>query len=153
MKKLFYIGLVGLGLWEILKVYLIMPMPGSQQSNTIDLAYFIHSYRWVFRVLFTAMILAGSPAAFQVKRKWLPAVAVVPVLVIIYFFNIKSRRDEMFIATRTKFLCPLQRSGIFRGSESFGSSGAGSRDRSANYRYLAALRPRTNNTQLPHYES
>ena len=41
MKKLFYIGLIGLGLFEILKVYFIMPMPGSQQMESIDIAYFL----------------------------------------------------------------------------------------------------------------
>jgi len=39
MKKLFYFGLLGLGLFEILNVYFIMPMPGSQQMNSIDVAF------------------------------------------------------------------------------------------------------------------
>ena len=42
MKKIFYIGVLGFGLFEILNVYFIMPMPGSQQMNSIDLAYFLH---------------------------------------------------------------------------------------------------------------
>ena len=41
MKKLYYAGLLGLLVFEFLNVYFIMPMPGSQKMNTIDLAYFL----------------------------------------------------------------------------------------------------------------
>jgi len=101
MKKLFYTGLVGLALFEILNVYFIMPMPGSQQLNTIDLAYFLYSYRWFFRILFVLMILAGSFWAFSVKRKWIPLVALIPVVVITYVFNFQMTADHMFLQPET----------------------------------------------------
>lgn len=101
MKKLFYAGLAGLALFEILNVYFIMPMPGSQQMNTIDLAYFLYSYRWLFRILFVLMILAGSFSAFRVKQKWIPLAAVVPVVVIVYFFNFEMTADHMFLQPGT----------------------------------------------------
>ena len=47
MKNLFYPGLVGLALFEVLNVYFIMPMPGSQQMDSLDTAYFLHSYHFV----------------------------------------------------------------------------------------------------------
>jgi hypothetical protein len=97
MKKLFYIGLIALGLFEILNVYFIMPMPGSQQMNSIGVAYFLYSWRWFFRIAFGIMILAGGVKAFQSKRKWIPAVSVLPVLVIIYFFNFDMTADHMFL--------------------------------------------------------
>ena len=97
MKKLFYIGLAGLALFEILNVYFIMPMPGSQQMNTIDMAYFLYSYRWLFRILFAAMIVAGAFRAFQVKRKWIPLAAVIPVIAITYVFNFQMTADHMFL--------------------------------------------------------
>ena len=59
MKKIFYAGITGLILFEILNVYLIMPMPGSQRMNSIDIAYFLYQYRWAFRGLFGVMALAG----------------------------------------------------------------------------------------------
>lgn len=37
MKKLFYAGLIALGIFEVAKVYFIMPMPGSQEMNTMIL--------------------------------------------------------------------------------------------------------------------
>jgi hypothetical protein len=97
MKKLFYTGLIGLALFEILKVYFIMPMPGSQQMDSIDLAYFLHTYRRYFRILFILMILVGSIKAFQVKNKWVPIASMVPVLVILYFFNFRMTAEKMFL--------------------------------------------------------
>ncbi|HET7178268.1 MAG TPA: hypothetical protein VFI14_01025 [Chryseosolibacter sp.] len=68
MKKLFYIGITGLALFEILNVYFIMPMPGSQRMDTIDIAYFLYRYRWAFRIAFGLMILAGGISAFDVDK-------------------------------------------------------------------------------------
>jgi hypothetical protein len=101
MKKLFYIGLIGLGVFEILNVYFIMPMPGSQQMDTIDIAYFLYSYRWFFRIVFGLMAIAGSYWAFNVDRKWIPVVCVLPVLAIIYLFNFRMTADHMFLQPAT----------------------------------------------------
>jgi hypothetical protein len=101
MKKLFYIGLAGLGLFEILNVYFIMPMPGSQQLNSIDVAYFLYRYRWIFRTIFALMILAGSFSAFRTRRLWIPILAIVPVVVIVYIFNFQMTADHMFLQPET----------------------------------------------------
>ena len=95
-KSLFYTGVVGLALFEILKVYFIMPMPGSQQHDTLDVAYFLHSYRWSFRLLFLTFMFYGAIGAFSVKRKWLPAIPVIAMLAIVYMFNFKMLADKMF---------------------------------------------------------
>ena len=45
MKKLFWIDWQAS--WpELANVVFIMPMPGSQQMNSIDLAYFLYQWRW-----------------------------------------------------------------------------------------------------------
>ena len=41
MKKLFYAGLAGLVVFEILKVYFIMPLPGSQGIESLEAAAII----------------------------------------------------------------------------------------------------------------
>lgn len=97
MKTLYYIGLIGLALFEIANVYFIMPMPGSQQFNSIDLAYFLYSYRWFFRVVFSVLILAGSLSAFRSKRSWIPVVSAIPVIAIVYMFNFNMTADHMFL--------------------------------------------------------
>jgi hypothetical protein len=101
MKKLFYIGLLGLALFEILNVYFITPMPGSQQFNTIDIAYFLYIYRWFFRIVLGLMIVAGSVSAFSIKRKWIPLVALLPVLALAYLFNFQMTADHMFLQPQT----------------------------------------------------
>jgi hypothetical protein len=96
MKKIFYTGLIILGLFEILNVYFIMPMPGSQQAPTIKIAYFLYSYRWIFRIASILMILAGCFQAFNVRHKWIPVLAVIPVICIVYL-NFRMTADHMFL--------------------------------------------------------
>ena len=95
MKKYFWLGLIGLLLFEIANVYFIMPMPGSQQMNSIDLAYFLYKWRWIFRVLFAAMIFFGLFKS-QWKRKWLLFFPIAVVAIVIYMANFKMAADAMF---------------------------------------------------------
>lgn len=97
MKKFFYLGLLGLALYEIANVYFIMPMPGSQQMNSIGLAYFLYSWRWLFRIAFVIMIMVGSIDAFSIKWKWIPAILILPVIFIVYTFNFNMTADRMFL--------------------------------------------------------
>lgn len=97
MKKLFFIGLAGLLFLELMAVYLIMPMPGSQQANSINLAYFLYQWRWAFRIFF--IILFGIGLALSTfKLKWLPAFSILIVAMVIYFINFKMAADHMFYA-------------------------------------------------------
>ena len=95
MKKLFWLGLIGLLLFEIANVYFIMPMPGSQQMNSIDAAYFLYKWRWIFRILFGLMIVAGLFKSTW-KRKWLLIIPIVLVAAVIYMANFKMAADHMF---------------------------------------------------------
>ncbi len=96
MKKIFYIGIAGICLFEILNVYFIMPMPGSQRMESIDIAYFLYSYRWFFRIAFGLLILAGILSAFKSKHKWIPSFAVLIAVAIVYLFNFYMSADSMF---------------------------------------------------------
>ncbi|TAH03691.1 MAG: DUF3179 domain-containing protein [Sphingobacteriales bacterium] len=95
MKKLFWIGCIGLLLFEVANVYFIMPMPGSQQTNTIELAYFLYSWRWYFRIFFTVLLIAGFLRS-SFKRKWVPFMSVVIAGIVIYFTNFFMAADAMF---------------------------------------------------------
>ncbi|MDO9552395.1 DUF3179 domain-containing (seleno)protein [Rhodonellum sp.] len=97
MKKLFFIGLIGLGYFEILKIYFIMPMPGSQQWAFLEFAYFLHSYRWVLRAFFLGLILLGSKNAFSTSPNWVPVLGIAAVLAICLFFNYKMIAERMFL--------------------------------------------------------
>jgi len=95
MKKYFWFGLIGLLLFEIANVYFIMPMPGSQQMNSIDLAYFLYKWRWIFRGLFAGMIFIGLFRS-QWKRKWLLFFPIAIVAAIVYMTNFVMAADAMF---------------------------------------------------------
>ena len=95
MKKLFWLGLIGLLLFEIANVYFIMPMPGSQQMNSIDAAYFLHKWRWIFRILFGLMIVAGLLRS-KWKRKWLLIIPIAIVGAVVYMTNFVMAADHMF---------------------------------------------------------
>lgn len=95
MKKIFYLGWIGLILFEIANVYFIMPMPGSQQMDSVNLAYFLYKWRWAFRILFTAMMLYGLFKA-KWKRKWTIAIPLLVLGAIMYMLNFKMTADAMF---------------------------------------------------------
>ena len=95
MKKIFWFGLIGLLLFEIANVYFIMPMPGSQQMNNIDLAYFLYKWRWIFRGLFAAMIFLGLFKT-QWKRKWILFFPIAIVSAVLYMANFVMAADAMF---------------------------------------------------------
>ncbi|TMI65114.1 MAG: DUF3179 domain-containing protein [Bacteroidetes bacterium] len=95
MKKYFWLGFLGLLLFEIANVYFIMPMPGSQQMNSIDLAYFLHKWRWIFRALFGLILIVGLLKS-NWRRKWVPAVPILLLAAVVFMANFKMAADAMF---------------------------------------------------------
>ncbi len=95
MKLLFWFAVIGLILFEVCNVYFIMPMPGSQRMNSIDVAYFLYSYRWYFRLLFAGLLLLGLLKS-KWKRKWTLAIPIALLAIVIYMANFKMAADAMF---------------------------------------------------------
>jgi hypothetical protein len=58
-RSLLTLGILLLFATEILRVYFIMPFPGSQRSDTIGLAYFIDQNRLWLRII--GLLLVGLP--------------------------------------------------------------------------------------------
>lgn len=100
MKKLFYLGLIGLLLFEISHVYFIMPMPGSQQFNSLPLAYFLYSFRWLFRVAFASSLALGLLRS-QWKNKPLVALSLIALASMLYVVNFVMAADGMFKQPKT----------------------------------------------------
>ncbi|NBX87166.1 MAG: DUF3179 domain-containing protein [Bacteroidetes bacterium] len=100
MKKLFYLGLIGLLLFEISNVYVIMPMPGSQQFNSLPLAYFLYSFRWLFRMAF-AIALALGLLRSEWKNKLIIAGVLTLLVAILYIINFVMAADGMFKQPKT----------------------------------------------------
>jgi Protein of unknown function (DUF3179) len=101
MKKLFYTGILGFILFEIVNVYFIMPMPwGSQEINSIDTAYFLHTWRWVFQGLFGLMIILGLKSVI-LGKKWFPIASIIVLISVIYATNFYMAADTMFYQPKT----------------------------------------------------
>lgn len=99
------LGLLFLLLLEILKVYFIMPFPGSQQSDTINIAYFIHNYIWLLRI--TGIVIVISPLLYYLRkgRMWQKVTLVIVLLVygfITYMLNFRFLADKMFYQPKEK---------------------------------------------------
>ncbi len=105
MKFVFYFGIVAWILFEIASVYFIMPMPGSQKAETIDLAYFLHSWQWIFRGVLGLCILVSIPKVFR-RQRILSVIALLLLGAVIYMFNFKMKAEKMFYQPTTLLMQP-----------------------------------------------
>jgi len=93
------IGLLLLFALEILRVYFIMPFPGSQQSDTIGIAYFLDKNIIWLRILVLLIVLPPLWHFIRKGRPWLKILLTVIVLfygLIFYMFNFRFLADKMF---------------------------------------------------------
>lgn len=114
MKRLFYAGIVLLVLFEAANVYFIMPFPGSQRMASIDLAYFLFSWRWAFRVVCGAMIVAGAPAAFGVHawRRVFASIVLAVAGFMVYALNFQMSADHIFVEPTAVRMQPAERNAV-----------------------------------------
>ena len=107
---LLFLGFLLLFAIEILRVYFIMPFPGSQQSNTIDLAYFISKNIFWLRAIGLLIVIFPLISFFEHGRLWkklLLSVIVLFYLFIFYMFNFKFLADKMFYQPKNKSLASV----------------------------------------------
>jgi hypothetical protein len=111
MKKLFYAAILGFILFELANVYFIMPFPGSQEINSINIAYFLYSWRWFFRIIFTAMLFAGYRKAY-ISSKWISIASLAIIGAVFYFTNFIMAADKMFYQPTTLLLNSVSKNKI-----------------------------------------
>ncbi len=100
MSRLFLIiGILLLIATEILRVYFIMPFPGSQHADTIHWAYSIEKYKWLLRLAGLALVFMPAVRVFTGKKLW-PRIFLTLFIVfygvIFFFFNFRFEADKMF---------------------------------------------------------
>jgi len=103
-------GLLILFAAEILRVYFIMPFPGSQKADTIQIAYFLNNYIWWFRILGLILIVTPMLYIFRNSRWWKKIFLAFFVLLyatVFYFFNFKFLADKMFYQPKNKILATV----------------------------------------------
>jgi hypothetical protein len=100
MKKLLLLScIVLLIIFESLRVYLIMPMPGSQQFDAIDLAYFLGINKWAIRLIGYALVFILGILVFRKvtkKDKIIASILVAIYISVFYVFTFQMEADKMF---------------------------------------------------------
>lgn len=104
---LFGAGILVLIFAEILRVYYIMPFPGSQLEETIDLAYFLQNTIWYFRIL--GLLLVAYPTYYYFRStkstiKWTLVTMLAFWVMVVYAFNFRFLADKMFYQPENKIL-------------------------------------------------
>lgn len=73
-----------------------MPMPGSQELDFLDLAYFLHLHRWAFRILLAALLFYSIGSVFKYS-KILPIISIFILVFVYWQFNFKMTAESMFL--------------------------------------------------------
>ncbi|MFN8287787.1 MAG: DUF3179 domain-containing (seleno)protein [Chitinophagales bacterium] len=111
----FILGFFTLLAVEVLAVYYIMPMPGSQNGNHVELSYTINRNIWPPRILSTILMLASLWFIMKARPVWKMVPAVVGSLFIgsvFYLTNFIMRADKMFYQPTVKRMWPLGKNQI-----------------------------------------
>jgi hypothetical protein len=111
MKILFYLGIVGIILFEIANVYFIMPMPGSQRMDSIDIAFALYQWRWAFRAIFSVFIFFGFLPAFR-ELPWVSGALLALAIGVAYLFNFEMAADKMFYQPKSLQLADTKNNSV-----------------------------------------
>jgi len=108
LRPAFVLGVLGLVLFEAANVYFVMPFPGSQRFDTLDLAYALYQWRWRIRAAFAALMLAGLWDAWRAGWRWRLGVALGAVAVggVAYAANFALAADHVFLQPQALVLEP-----------------------------------------------
>lgn len=93
-----------------------MPMPGSQRVRSVDAAYWLYTWRWAFRLLAGALILAGLRGAWHAggRRRLLAAASLALAAGVAYAANFSLSADHMFRQPATLVMRPASHNAVDR---------------------------------------
>ena len=101
------VGLLLLIALEVLRVYFIMPFPGSQKKATIDIAYWLDRNIFWLRILLLILVAYPVISTFKRGRNWkkiLLAGVIGLYAVVFYEFNFRFLAEKMFYQPKNKLL-------------------------------------------------
>ena len=105
--------LLALFLAEVFRVYFVMPFPGSQRSETVDIAWWISTHITWIRVLTLAVAGIALIRIFKNGKLWekisLP-VALAGYVVVFVLFNFRFDADKIFHQPANKSFIPVAES-------------------------------------------
>jgi len=111
LARVFYAALALLVVFEVARVYFIMPLPGSQRMRSIDVAYALHTWRWPLRALVAALVILGARAAWRggrLRRIVMP-LSLALAGTAAYGSNVTMSADRIFVAPDSLDMQPPER--------------------------------------------
>jgi hypothetical protein len=112
MKRvlLFLLGVVLVIVPEIMRVYYIMPFPGSQENiptdtRQVDIAYWLHNHIWWIRLIGLALLIGPFWHYMRNGNAWKRIGILVPTalcVLVFYAFNFRFMADKMFYPPKVK---------------------------------------------------
>lgn len=102
---LLWVGLIFVFALEILRVYFIMPFPGSQRHDTVGFAYFLDRNIIWLRMVGLALVIWPLLFYLRFGRVWQRITLIVVVLIyggVFYLFNYRFLADKMFYPPKVK---------------------------------------------------
>lgn len=112
---LFLLGVLLVIAPEILRVYYIMPFPGSQEDvatdlRQVDIAYWLHTNIWWVRLIGLALLI--GPFVYYMKNGnvWKRIGILLPsalCILVFYMFNFKFMADKMFYSPKVKVMSAM----------------------------------------------
>jgi len=109
---LFLLGVLLLIVPEILRVYYIMPFPGSQEDvatdlRQVDIAYWLHTNIWWVRLIGLAILVGPFIHYLRKGNGWKRIAVLLPAALcalVFYAFNFKFMADKMFYPPKEKVM-------------------------------------------------
>lgn len=94
---------------EVLRVYFVMPFPGSQRNETVDIAYWISTNIIWIRLLTLLVVAIALVRVFKEGKTWekisLP-IAVLGYIPVFFLFNYRYDADQIFRQPTNKSFIP-----------------------------------------------
>lgn len=113
----FTVGLVLLLALEVLRVYFIMPFPGSQTGDTLEFAYFLNINIFYFRAIGLLIIIFPVIHYYMfgsTRKKVLVTLGMVLYVFIFYLCNYKFAADEMFKEPEKKTFAKVSEQNVIK---------------------------------------
>jgi hypothetical protein len=96
MRRIFIWSLLLIAVFELFRTYLVMPLPGSQELESVQLAWALHHFRWWIRCAVALIVLISLKQTFQEKRKWLPVLMLLIAAGAVYVSNFILTAESLF---------------------------------------------------------
>lgn len=109
LRTIVVLFLLALCLAEILRVYFVMPFPGSQRSNTVDIAYWLSTHIVWIRIVALGVISIALIRVFKQGKNWEKiglTFGVAGFAVLFIIFNYRFEAESIFHQVSNKSFMP-----------------------------------------------